>query len=124
MATQNAFQALNKTDDLENRLRRNNVRIVGLPKKVEGRDPTVFVEGWLQEVLRKEAFSPIYTVERAHGTTEAPPAWQPPRSILTRLLNYKAREVALHLAREKGAVHHNGTKISFNPDFSTEVQCR
>lgn len=87
-ATQNTFQALNKTDDIENRLRRNNVRIVGLPEKVEGRDPTVFVEGWLQEVFGKEAFSPIYTVKRAHRAPPRPlpSALPPPRSILARLL--------------------------------------
>lgn len=78
-ATQNTFQALNKTDDIENRLRRNNVRIVGLPEKVEGRDPTVFVGGWLQEVFGKEAFSPIYTVKRAHRVPLRPlPSALPP----------------------------------------------
>lgn len=40
VAAQQAHQAFDKTDDIENRLRRNNVRIVGLPEKVEGRDPT------------------------------------------------------------------------------------
>ncbi|XP_073467611.1 uncharacterized protein [Aquarana catesbeiana] len=44
IATQQAFQALNKTDDIENRLRCNNVRIVGLTEKMEGRDPTAFVK--------------------------------------------------------------------------------
>lgn len=33
-----------RAEDFENRLRRNNVRIVGLPEKVEGRDPTQFIE--------------------------------------------------------------------------------
>lgn len=43
MAT--AFQALNKMDDRENHLQRNNVSIVRLPGKVEGGDPTAFVKG-------------------------------------------------------------------------------
>lgn len=30
----------NKMDDVENRFRRNNILIVGLPEKVEGCDPT------------------------------------------------------------------------------------
>lgn len=125
MATQNAFQALNKTDEIENRLRRNNVRIVGLPEKVEGRDPTTFIEEWLQEVFGKEAFSSIYTVERAHRVPPRPlPPGNPPRSMLARLLNYKDREVILRLAREKGSIKHNGTKVSFYPDFSAEVQRR
>ena len=63
----------NRADDIENRLRRNNVRIVGLPEKTEGRDPTTFIESWLVEIFGKEAFSPFFTVERAHRTPGRPP---------------------------------------------------
>lgn len=122
-AAQQAAQNTAKTDDIENRLRRNNVRIVGLPEKVEGRDPTTFVEDWLLETFGKEAFSAIFAVERAHRTPPRPP--QPgnrPRSMLARILNYRDREVILRLARERGAVQYNGSRVSFYPDFSAEVQ--
>lgn len=33
-----------KVDDLENRSRRNNLRLVGFPEGVEGRDAVSFVE--------------------------------------------------------------------------------
>lgn len=33
-----------KADNLENRMRRNNVRIVGMPEMAEGQDPCGFVE--------------------------------------------------------------------------------
>lgn len=80
-AAQHAHQAFEKTDDIENRLKRNNVRIVGLPEKVEGRDPTALVEGWLQEIFGKEAFSPLYAVERAHRVPPRPlPSGNPPES--------------------------------------------
>lgn len=62
-------------EDIENCLRHNNVRIVGLPEKVEGRDPTEFVEQWLQEVFSKESFTPVYAVERA---PRVPPQPLPP----------------------------------------------
>lgn len=42
--------------------------------------------------------------------------------MLARLLNYKDRKIILRLAREIGYVHFNGTKVSFYPDFSAEVQ--
>lgn len=32
--------------------------------KVEGRDPTKFVEGWLLELFGKEAFTPLYLETR------------------------------------------------------------
>lgn len=82
MATQQAFQALNKTDNMEN-LTRSNVCIVGLPEKVEGRDPTAFIEGWLQVVFGKEVFSPIYTVELAHWGTAVPFSTGQPSQINT-----------------------------------------
>lgn len=36
-----------RAEGIENQLRRNNIHMVGLPEKVEGRDPTEFVERWL-----------------------------------------------------------------------------
>lgn len=46
----------NRTDDIENRLWQNNVRTVGLPEKVEGRDPTEFIENWLLKLFGKGSF--------------------------------------------------------------------
>lgn len=60
IATQQAFQAHSKTYDIENRLRRNNICIVGLPKKVGGLDPTELIESWLQEVFGRRP-SLLYT---------------------------------------------------------------
>lgn len=38
-----------KTDDLENRSRRSNIRIINVPEKAEGRDPV----GFLERLFRK-----------------------------------------------------------------------
>lgn len=51
----------------------NNVHIVGLPKRVEGRDPTALAENWLLQIFGKNAFSPFYAVERAHRVPLRPP---------------------------------------------------
>lgn len=100
-------------NDIENRLRRNNIQIVGLPKKVEGRDPTEFVEQWLLKTFGKEEFTPLYSVERAH---RVPPRPHPPRTLLARLLKFKDKEIMLRLAREC----HN---IQFSAKFA-EVKKR
>lgn len=63
MAFQQVAAANERADDIENCLGRNNVRIVGLPEKVGGRDPTVLVERWLLEIFGKDAFTPLFTVE-------------------------------------------------------------
>lgn len=102
MAAQQVAAANEKADDIENRLCHNNVRIVGLSEKVEGRDPTTFVERWLMELFGKEAFTPLLAVERAHHTPPRPvPPDNHPRSMLAHMLNYRDREIILRLAREK-----------------------
>lgn len=99
------------------------MRIVGLPEKVEGRDPTQFIEQWMADVFGKEAFTHLYAVEWAHRVpTRRLPPGSPPRPILARLLNYQDREIILRLAREKRNIQYNGTQISFYPDFSAAVQ--
>lgn len=112
MAVHQVIQANTKMDDIENRLRRNNVHIVRLPEKIEGRDPTAFMEQWLQDLFGKEAFTPLFAVERAYRTPTQPlPPDLPSRSMLAMLLNYKDREIILRLARKKGSVQLNGTKV-------------
>lgn len=115
----------NRADDMENRLRCNNILIVGLPEKTEGKDPTSFIEGWLSDLFGKDAFSPFFTVERAHCTPGCPlPPGAPPRPVLARLLHYRDREAVLRCAREWANVQFKGTRVSFYPDFSAEVQRR
>lgn len=55
-----------RIDDLENRLRRNNVRILGLPELMEGRNPTECIAQWLLDVFDRQNFTPFFAVERAH----------------------------------------------------------
>lgn len=107
-----------QADDLENRMRHNNVRIVGLPEKVEGRDPTDFVEQWLTEIFGKKAFTTLCAIERAHRVPLRP---LPPRPMLARLLHYKDREIILRLAREK----HNSLMEYGSPSILTFLcMCR
>lgn len=61
-----------KADDLENRSRRNNMRIVGIPEKEEGADSCAFMEKWFTENLNVQ---PPVVLERAHRIMDrrAPP---------------------------------------------------
>lgn len=49
---------VHRADELENRLRRNNLRILGLPERSEGQHPCDFAERWLKELLPEATFSP------------------------------------------------------------------
>lgn len=55
-------------EDFENRLRQNIVRTVGLPERVEGKNPTDFIEQWLLTLFAKEAFTPLFVVQQDNRT--------------------------------------------------------
>uniref|UniRef100_A0A803K8T1 L1 transposable element RRM domain-containing protein n=1 Tax=Xenopus tropicalis TaxID=8364 RepID=A0A803K8T1_XENTR len=112
-----------KADDLENRLRRNNIRILGLSERAEGNIAEKFIEQWLTTSFGQAASSPAFTVERAHRVPgRPPPPGAPPRPLIARLLNYRDRDTALSEARKAGELIYENQRISIYPDFSTEVR--
>lgn len=114
-----------RAEDPENHVRRNNVRIIGLPQKMEGRDPTEFIEHWLLDIFGKDAFTPHFSVERAHRTPTRPlPPGNPPRPMLAHLLNYSDKETILRITRECRNIQYNGARVSFYPDFSASGYLR
>lgn len=69
-----------KTDDFQNHMRRNNLRIVGLREKVEGFNPGDFVEKLLKNVFLDMEISAKFAVERAHRVLAVlPKPGLPPR---------------------------------------------
>lgn len=110
-------------EDLEARSRRNNVRITGLPDSTNTARLETYVEDLLRDIFGAENFSPVLIVERAHRSLAARPApGMTPRPIIARLLNYRDRDTVLRLAREKGAITHQGNQLAFYPDFTMAVQ--
>ena len=55
-----------KVDDLENRARRLNLRLVGLPKEKKEVDMCAFLEKWSSQVLDGHNCSGPITTESAH----------------------------------------------------------
>lgn len=66
-----------KVDDLENRSRRSNLHILGIPEGKEGSDVCNFLEGWLPEMLGAETYPRSVQVERAHRLGRASGAGTP-----------------------------------------------
>lgn len=66
-----------KMDEMENRMRRKNVRIVGLPEHSEGADPVAFLEKWFSDALGQDSFTPFFAIKRAHRAPimPHPPTW-------------------------------------------------
>ena len=62
---------LDRVEDLENRLRRSNLRIVNIPEGSEsGKEPKQFMAHFLMEALG-EIFTSPPTIARAHRTGHA-----------------------------------------------------
>lgn len=122
-ATLQIAALLSKVDDLENRSRRSNIRLVGVPEKAEGRDPVAFLESWLSDTVGKDLLSPFFAIERSHRVPTRPlPPGAPPRPMLIKLLNFRDRDTLLRAARDKGDLSINGQRVSLFPDFSGEIQ--
>lgn len=123
---------LEKMDEMENRSRRNNVRIVGLPEKEEGRDACKFLESWIPSIL--EMKDTALALERAHrigprpqtqteeGADANADATPPrPRTLIMRFLNFRQKEEVLRAAKEKGSVKYKDEAIRFFPDVTAET---
>lgn len=114
-----------RLEDLENHLRRNNIRGVGLPKRAEGNKPVEFIERWLKDTMGTEYFSPLFSVEQAHRVAARSPSLGEhlrSRTFIFKVLNYKDRNTILQRARQLADIRMNGLKIRFFRDFSANVQ--
>lgn len=95
-------QLKQKTEDLENRSRHNNIRVVGLPEGSEGRSTTEFMSKFLVDILKYDTFTTPPELDRAHRTLRPKPAeGEQPRPMIIRFLCYKQREQMIALARKK-----------------------
>lgn len=120
--TKTVTQLQAKVDDLENRGRRKNLRIIGLPEKAEGSTP---LSQYLREMIPKWldlSFDLRLEIERAHRSFgPAPGVNDPPRSVLVRFLRYTDRERILQAALKKRQIIHEGKQVRFFQDLSVEV---
>ncbi|KAJ8392643.1 hypothetical protein AAFF_G00073170 [Aldrovandia affinis] len=114
-----------KTDDLENRSRRNNIRITGLPEKVEGSQLNSFIEVFLKETFgaTAEAFPTPPVVDRAHRiATPRKRQDDPPRPFIAWMHHFQTKErILTSSAREAGSLSFRGTEVHIYPDYSAEV---
>lgn len=113
------------SDDTENRLRQNNMQVVGLPEGAEGDNPATFAESLFKQVLNLQRVSSAYQVERVHRVPNGvriPGA--PARSFLVRFLNLWDRDLILAEVRRQQTIRYDNAVLHFFPDFSLELQKR
>lgn len=116
-------QTAARLEDQEGRARRNNIRVVGVPEKMEGPSTDLFLEDLILNHLKPKRLSKFFTIERAHrapGPLPRPGA--APRTIIARILNYRDRDAILQAAHIHGDLHIDNTHIRLFPDFTLKVQ--
>uniref|UniRef100_H3AQ32 L1 transposable element RRM domain-containing protein n=1 Tax=Latimeria chalumnae TaxID=7897 RepID=H3AQ32_LATCH len=111
-----------KTDDLENRSCRCNLRLVGLPEGEEGKDPVSFLESWLLSFLNLPDLSNNLEVEQAHRAfLPRTSSTDRPRMFIFKLLRYRDKEVILRQARNLGTLTFKNKPMYIFPDMSADL---
>lgn len=107
-----------KIEDLENRGRRKNLRLLGIREGAEGKRPLI---EYVTEMLPRWLGQPhkSFTLERAHRTLVTARPGQN-RAVLLRFLNFQEKEYVYREARKQQIIHE-GQKITFSHDFSAET---
>lgn len=117
-----------KTDDLENRGRRKNLVLLGLPEKTEGGNIFDFIQRKLPEWLNIQNRQTL-EFERIHrvGQLLPPPKpgkpKNPPRPIMIRFLRFRDCDKFLQAAKKKTtAITEDESELTFRQDLSAEVR--
>lgn len=115
-----------RIEDLENRGRRKNIGVVGLPEGAEGSQPITFFERWSPEFLRIETKAGRIKMEWVHRTPASKPGPdRRPRPVLIRFHNFSDKQKVLEAARRRGSSGHSlrydGSNVMFFQDISAET---
>lgn len=113
---------LDRLENLENRSRRANLRILNVPEGSEdGQDPVTFVSELLRQVMGTGVFANPPDLDRAHRSLGPKPAeGRPPRAFVLCFHRYREKEIALKWARQH-EVKYKGNTLRIYPDLSTAL---
>ncbi|XP_039373372.1 protein KRBA1-like isoform X3 [Mauremys reevesii] len=111
---------------LENRARRNSLRLVGLPEGAEGGDPVAFLQRTLPTMLNLPADWPPLEIEsarRVHGGARWDPATRP-QALLFRLLRFSDKLAIMRAVRKRAEpLTCGGARVALFPDVCPKL-CR
>lgn len=102
-----------KTDDLENRGRRCNLRIIGVPEGLEKGNPTKFIAELLYNILGgPNGLEGPPILDRAHrAAAQVSREGDRPRPFILRVHYFQEKERIQRLARQKGWLEFQGKQI-------------
>ncbi|KAI4892793.1 hypothetical protein NFI96_002484 [Prochilodus magdalenae] len=112
-----------RCEDLQNRSRRNNLRIYRVPEGSEGKDVKVFVKELLHSALQPMPEVNLQ-IERAHRSLIAKPKdpIATPRSLIVKFVDYSVKDAILRQAWSQKQVLYKTEQIYFDHDYSPELQ--
>uniref|UniRef100_A0A087YRI4 L1 transposable element RRM domain-containing protein n=1 Tax=Poecilia formosa TaxID=48698 RepID=A0A087YRI4_POEFO len=111
-----------KMIDFEARSRRQNIKIIGLPEKIEGGSPREFLTKFIPELLGADHFHTQLEVDRAHRLgTRLPGDNARPPAMIARIHYFHVKETILRLARQQFPLRHKDEPIYIFPDYPAEV---
>ncbi|KAJ1168021.1 hypothetical protein NDU88_008403 [Pleurodeles waltl] len=113
-----------KLTDLEDRSRRNNVRLLGFPEGAEGAD----ILSYLRDILPKLTsitFDPPLEFQRAHRLGHKRQVGSDrPRPIIASMLRHMQARQLLQVVRTQGPLRLGSLEIWISADFSKETTDR
>uniref|UniRef100_A0A5F8HJL8 L1 transposable element RRM domain-containing protein n=1 Tax=Monodelphis domestica TaxID=13616 RepID=A0A5F8HJL8_MONDO len=114
---------IHKTEDLENRSRRDNLRIIDLPENHHKRKSLDII---LQKIIQENCPNILgqeekMEIERIHTS---PPVLNPqlitPRDVIAKFKNYQTKEKMIQAAKKKSFRYH-GTTVRITQDLATST---
>ncbi|CAH2306742.1 Hypothetical predicted protein [Pelobates cultripes] len=106
-----------QVEDLDNRGRRNNIRVGGMPES-EGESPRELLTGLFHHILGDEA--PMeFGFERAHRALRAPRRDGLPRDLICCLQSFPLKEAIMRAARSQRVIQYGDAQISLYHDLSS-----
>ncbi|KAL7837361.1 hypothetical protein SRHO_G00270720 [Serrasalmus rhombeus] len=114
-----------KLDDLENRSRRANLRMIGIPEKLEGDNAVNFMTDLLFEVFGAEKFQYRPVLDSAHRLgrpTANGGSHNKPRAFIILFHNFQDKEFVLRNGR--GELSFRGHKMRIFSDYSADLSRR
>ncbi|KAJ1202855.1 hypothetical protein NDU88_006650 [Pleurodeles waltl] len=113
-----------KITDLEDRSRRDNIRLLGFPENEEGPDVQTFL-GSILPKLTSLTFDPPLEFQRAHRVgPKRPDGTSRPRPIIASLLRYAQTRQLLQAARNHGPFRMELYEICITADYSKDTNER
>ncbi|MGH0175359.1 UNVERIFIED_CONTAM: hypothetical protein FKN15_070408 [Acipenser sinensis] len=108
-------------DDLENRLRWDNLCVMGIPEDMEKGNPTEFMSQFL-EVLGLLGLESPPSLERAHRIAGAKPGEGDCLSaMILKVHRFQVKERIRRLARQQDKLTFRGSRVHIFPDFSMDI---